>query len=328
MRMPRRARGKPPARPRGDEMKLARWTAVAIVLAHSAPSGLAADTAGYVGAAACGACHSAQFTAQSPSAHAKSLSRAADHPLARYFAPRDPLFRPPRYRLDFSRRGGAFSVRVSDGSDSIELPVEWAFGAGQQAVTFVSRIDEGWHIEHYFSWYRQTSGFAATPGHAALRSNRLSLAAGHLYRSLDSDTGIVACFRCHSTGPPQVTGGNNVAPLESSVRCEACHGPGRAHATHPATPIRNPARMTPVEINRLCGECHRAPEGGAQPNPSKAWNVRFQPVYLARSACFRKGGSRLSCVTCHDPHGSLDRVPAAYRRVCATFHSPMQACAL
>src|SRR5215831_6500948 len=96
-----------------------------------------------------------------------SFTNFWDSRLVRHFAPPEPLFRPPRYRFDFSVRDGAFAVRVSDGQDTLNLPIEWAFGAGQQAVAFISRVDDAWYMEHYFSWYRQTSGFAATPGHAA-----------------------------------------------------------------------------------------------------------------------------------------------------------------
>jgi hypothetical protein len=163
----------------------------------------------------------------------------------------------------------------------------------------------------------------ATPGHEALRSNRLELAAGYLYRSLDPATGIVACFRCHSTGPPQVSGGNEVTPLEAGVRCEACHGPGRDHATAGGE-IRDPRRMRPAEVNRLCGGCHRQPESAPEMNLAKAWNVRFQPAYLAQSACYRTGQA-LSCITCHDPHGGMEREAEPYNRKCRNCHPNVNA---
>ena len=63
----------------------------------------------YAGSAACRACHPAQFKQQSQTGHARALSRANEHPL---------------------------------GPELPEQRGEWAFGAGHQAVTFVSRIDE------------------------------------------------------------------------------------------------------------------------------------------------------------------------------------------
>src|SRR5437764_11610037 len=107
MRMPRRARANPLDRRLDAEVRRAGlMAAVALALAHSAPAGPAADTSGYAGAAACRKCHPAEYETQSQSAHAKSLSKASDHALARYFAPPEPLFRPPRYRFDFSVRDG------------------------------------------------------------------------------------------------------------------------------------------------------------------------------------------------------------------------------
>jgi hypothetical protein len=299
------------------------WRA-AIALAVFATAAIGSGPGDYAGAAACRACHRSQYERQSRSAHAHSLFQASEHALApQFFAP-EPLYRPPRYRFDFSDRDGFFAVTVSAGSERVELPIEWAFGAGRQAVTFVSRWDEDWYLEHYFSWYRRTGALGATPGHAALRSNTLQSAAGHMYNSQDAVTGISACFGCHSTGPPQVSDGNSIRPLESSVRCETCHGPGRKHAQNPRATIRNPARMTAGEINRLCGECHRPPGGGPEANPSKAWSVRFQPAYFAQSSCFRQSGGRCSCVTCHDPHSDADRDPAHYDRKCLACHARVE----
>jgi predicted CXXCH cytochrome family protein len=78
--------------------------------------------------------------------------------------------------------------------------------------------------------------------------------------------------------------------------------------------------MRAAEVNRLCGECHRAPGAGPEPNMAKAWTVRFQPVYLAQSRCLQKSGGALSCITCHDPHESVERDAAAYNRKCLGCH--------
>src|SRR5688572_9019545 len=72
----------------------------------------------YVGGQACGGCHSTQLSQQSASGHARTLRPAADHPLAKFFVPK------------------------------LEIPVQWAFGSGGQAVTFVSQVDEDSYLEH------------------------------------------------------------------------------------------------------------------------------------------------------------------------------------
>jgi predicted CXXCH cytochrome family protein len=62
----------------------------------------------------------------------------------------------------------------------------------------------------------------------------------------------------------------------------------------------------------------------ATPDLSNPWNARHQPPMLAASPCFRKSQGRLSCLTCHSPHGSLERNAAAYDRACARCHTSAQ----
>ena len=66
-------------------------------------------------------------------------------------------------------------------------------------------------------------------------------------------------------------------------------------------------------MNDLCGKCHRLPPAaGAAFDWGNPWNVRFEPAYLSRSACFRKSQGRLSCLTCHEAHDGLRRDDTAY----------------
>ena len=240
--------------------------------------------------------------------------------------------RPPRFHFQFGRSGTGLSVAVSDGKETLELPVEWAFGAGQQAVTFVSRLEAGWYLEHYFSYYRRLSGLGPTPGHEGYRSNTLALARGVMYRSTDPVTGIVKCFECHSTGTPYIESNQEIHPRELGVRCEACHGRGESHVEFASRGeveqarklIENPGKMSASEINQFCGKCHRAPQDGPLSNVDKAWNVRHQPIYLARSSCFLKSQGRLSCLTCHDMHGELERAESIYNQTCAGCHQAVK----
>jgi Cytochrome c554 and c-prime len=295
-------------------------------------SELSAQSNSYVGALACGKCHAARLAGQSASAHAHALSLAAQHPMAAYFAPETELVRPPRFHFHFRRVGTELHVTVSDGGETSDLPIEWAFGAGNQAVTFVTRLDADWYLEHYFTYYSAIRGLAPTPGHQGYRSNTLALARGVGYRSVDPVSGIVKCFECHSTGPPHIGANREIQPAELGVRCEACHGPGKLHVGAASAGqleqakklIQNPRRMSASGINQFCGNCHRAPQDGPLSNADKAWNVRHQPIYLAQSACFLKSKGTLSCLTCHDMHQELDRKPASYDQKCAACHKAVK----
>jgi hypothetical protein len=192
-------------------------------------------------------------------------------------------------------------------------PGEWAFGAGEQAITFVRRLDPRHYLEEGKSWYRAIDGYARTPGHLN--------DAGVRDRIFDPAAAILRCFACHSTGPLRVTPEEGIVPRELGVRCEACHGPAAAHAGTPAkVRPRNPGRMSAAEINHLCGECHRKPAPQGTFDLADPWNARHQPLMLAASACFRKSNN-LSCLTCHAAHRPVERRLSAYDPVCRNCHT-------
>src|SRR5260370_28048654 len=113
---------------------------------------------------------------------------------------------------------------------------QWAFGAGEQAITYVSQLDQDWYIEHGLSYYSKSRTMALTPGHSS--------PGGVRYRTFDPAGDILHCFQCHSTGPLALGAGQKIEPSELGVRCESCHGPGAAHATANGAPgtIDNPNR--------------------------------------------------------------------------------------
>jgi hypothetical protein len=278
---------------------------------------------GYLGSQACKACHAVQYERQSASEHARALFRAAEHPLAGSFSTKGEVLRWPDFRFQFFLREGQLRVRATDGRDVADIPAEWAFGAGDQAVTFVTRVNEDWYLEHSFSYYLAKGALGPTPGQQDLKPEGLQAAMGLLYKTLDPDTGILGCFECHSTGPVAVGLDRTLRPFEPGVHCEACHGPGNQHARSPlANNIGNPKRLSARELNKFCGRCHRPPgPPDVRVDWNYSWNVRHQPVYLSESACFRKSSGALSCLTCHDPHDALRKNDETYYAAkCAACH--------
>ena len=238
----------------------------------------------YLGSDACRACHAAKFESQSKTGHARALAAAK---------PGSPIA----------------------GIPVPESTAQWAFGAGEKATTWVSQTGEETIAEHGLSYFAATKSLDLTPGHA--NSNDL------VYRTFDPVGTALRCFRCHSTGPVTLKAGYQVQPSEPGVRCEACHGPGSAHVSSGGAPgtIQNPKRLSPAELNVLCGACHRqASDLDDDTDWSNAWNVRHQPSYLHRAACFRNSKGALSCLTCHDPHEPLKKVAASYDARCAACH--------
>ena len=268
----------------------------------------------YAGSTLCTPCHRAQAESHAGTGHSQALAPAALHLLYNRLPLRSEFRRAPGFRFRFD----GLTVRVDNGADVLAVPIEWAFGAGQQAVTFVSRGNERFYLEHYLSYYSALRTFAPTPGHSKLKPANLAEAAGLLYKVGDSQAGIDGCFECHSTGGLDA----NLKPAEAGVHCESCHGPAAAHVSAPSQGnVTNPGRSSAASLNDLCGRCHRPPAS----DPAKidwnfAWNVRHQPVYLSQSACFMKSRGRLTCLTCHAAHEPLRREATAYDARCLGCH--------
>ncbi len=49
--------------------------------------------------------------------------------------------------------------------------------------------------------------------------------------------------------------------------------------------------------------------------------VRYQPVGLVQSACFKGSGGALGCTVCHDPHARTSADRDAYEAACRSCHA-------
>ncbi len=306
-----------------------RRAALVAVLPVICVSALCAENA-YVGALVCGSCHRSQFTGQSASGHAKALHRPVEHALAPDFTPAASLTRPPNFHFRFVRTPGGIEVRADDSKHLTRLPVDWAFGAGSHAVTFVGKASDELYLEHSFTYYSDSRSFDVTPQHESLPAKTLHEAMGQAIRIQGSGFTIQNCFQCHSTGPVSVSTNQEIRVTEPGVRCEVCHGPGQGHvmAARGGDPaqarklIQNPKAFSAGDLNRMCGSCHRFPSADRRATDwNDPWNVRHQPAYLQESKCFQKSDGALSCLTCHNPHEKLRRDDAAYyRQICVNCH--------
>jgi hypothetical protein len=294
--------------------------AIALACIAVPGTGIVYAAAGLAGASACAGCHAAQFRTQSRSAHALALNRADAIAANASLPGHATIVRDGKYRFDMYSSADGVRATLDDGRNLMQLPYEWAFGAGRQAITFVSRVSAEWYVEHYPSYYSATRAWSATPGQAAVRPANIREAAGVIYEVSDPQFGIEGCFECHSTGPATFDKEGEAHITELGVRCENCHGAGREHARDPQH-NRLKAKWSAQEMNEFCGRCHRPPAAqGVNIDWNYAWNVRHQPVYLSRSACFLKSAGALSCIACHNPHDAVMPAAADMNRKCVACH--------
>lgn len=259
----------------------------------------------FVGPRACQSCHPAQFESHLRSHHAQALRPAAAMPdLAALFNARTVEER-SGVGFRYSAGESGMHVSITRGNQQQEFTLQWAFGAGAQAITPVGR-HAGRYVEHRLSWYRAAGHAARTLGHPGSASPSLAEAFGVRQ---DAAT-ITRCFGCHATN---VQPGPDLSRMIAGVSCERCHGAASEHVLKPSR--ANIATRRSVED---CAECHRMPSADAP--LSDPASVRFQPIGLMASRCYQVSG-KLTCVTCHDPHRNAEKNASHYTTQCLGCHA-------
>ncbi len=234
-----------------------------------------------------------------------------------------------------------------NGGDTIHKRTEqiaYIVGSGQHTNSHIINTN-GYIYQAPITFYTQDQKWDMAPGYTGenLRFSRL----------LSTE-----CITCHNHLPEQVGGSmNKYTEMPSGIECERCHGPGEEHvrrklkgelidtATQVDYSIVNPRHLTRDLQMDLCQRCHLQgvavlQEGktffdfkaGMQLN--EVMNV-FLPRYtnshekfimasqadrLRKSPCYVET-VEMSCITCHNPHKSIDITPAAhYNQICSDCH--------
>jgi hypothetical protein len=313
-----------------------------VIVAATRPRAFTTDSAGlrflsdpYVGSKACAECHPGEEAHYVRSGHATTLRPAAERNLAGRLdgtTVEDPELPDVRWSYQFHDRVLRIARKAHDGEES--WVADYAFGSGHHATTFVSVVDPKIPavLEHRLTHYTQKGTLGLTPGHDTRPPPPgLTTHGGELPARIARE-----CFRCHTT---QISAyDDQQLDLESmipNVTCERCHGPGRAHiarARRNAKPSElelpfGPGRWQAQDLLALCGSCHRhpAPNPVVDIRPENPTLVRFQPVGIMQSLCYRKGRGTFSCVTCHDPHARVSADRARYDGVCLSCHTDRNA---
>ena len=232
----------------------------------------------YVGSTSCAECHPGEFASYTRSGHARTL-RVAAQTLQAGRLNGSSFADPERQGVSwtYSLADGQFSTERHEGGQVERYLVDYAFGSGRHATTFVTLTnrtpDHPTMLEHRLSVYAHKLAPDITPGQGEARAAKLEGMgpSGRDYATAST----LKCFECHTT----ITSDRGSLILDEAtmipnVGCERCHGPGGAHVKAARREAKDgPLTMpfghgtgTAVDEIRLCGSCHRLPEN-SQPPP-------------------------------------------------------------
>ncbi|WP_293385383.1 cytochrome c3 family protein [Phenylobacterium sp.] len=298
--------------------------------AQAAPPKAAVSEAHYVGSATCGTCHQEIYARWSKTRMANVVRDPKEHPDAII-----PDLSKPNALVTFTAKdiafvyGSGWKQRYFHkvGKDYFPYPIQWDVTNKTWLPYHVPDVGGDWWAKFYPDPKGDNSGRPTGP----------------------------LCDGCHSVNYDIKT----QAVAEWNVGCEACHGPGSAHAAHPAAAnVVNPGRQDYVSANDTCIRCHS--QGQPLGNPiagkyydwpvgyqaglklSDFWKLedhklgeltfthypdgtahknRMQGNDFIQSLMYARG---VTCFSCHDPHGTQNEAmlkkPAS--EVCLTCHSP------
>jgi hypothetical protein len=265
-------------------------------------------------AADCAQCHPEETRLHGQSAHATALMRPSGS-LFLSRLPGKPLSEGPGgYSFSYGAPPDAshlgVEVTARRGVEGITGTLVWVFGSGRQGQTPVL-FDGRSFIEHRVSYYL-TTGYGITIG----QQNGVSANAKKSLGRVESNADARICFNCHATSVSR-----DLSRMTPGVQCLRCHAGAEEHAEGHGKPV-NPGKLNHTAQVQLCGECHRlTPPSGDE---ESVGNIRFQPLRLMKSQCFKKGG--IACTTCHPAHRNADRdANEVYNRRCLSCHTDRSA---
>ena len=258
--------------------------------------------------AVCGGCHKAQLASQTKTPMASALSPVEDCEILR----RHPelSFSSGAYTWRIVRQNNRSIYSVTDGKETITVPLAWAFGLGAAGQTYVFQRNGRW-VESRVSYYRSADGLDLTLGATSARPANLEDAAGRVMTPKDS----LECFSCHA-GHTTTGGQLDLSHMVAGVHCTRCHEGTEAHAQSRGPVPKKLGELSAEEMSTFCGQCHRTWAQIAAEGPLGIGNIRFQPYRLTNSRCYDAADRRIGCTACHDPHGQA----ASYDAKCLACH--------
>jgi len=267
-------------------------------------------------AAACVHCHAAQAATQPRTPMGRAIELPGGNPTLK--AHPKMTFRNGAYSYTVETVGGKSTYTVTDGTNTISVPILWSFGTGGQ--TWVLER-QGQLYDSLVSYYPTIPGLAITMGEERITPHTLEEAMGRQLAPSEAK----ACFGCHGTNAVS-NGKLSLESMEPGVTCEHCHAGTSTHlmdaiqGDYDSAPPKL-GKLSSEDISNFCGQCHHTWESVVRGHFNGEVNVRFQPYRLANSKCFDGADPRISCLACHDPHQDVVRQDSSYDPKCLACHA-------
>lgn len=237
--------------------------------------------------------------------------------------------------LSYERDGTSLSTNLNG-----RVELRYFIGSGKRGRTYLFERSGYW-FEAPINWYGKKQIWDMAPNFQGVHEAPLTLPV---------DPG---CLHCHASNvarsQPEARNLYAGQPFaEGGISCTSCHGNAEAHiASKGKEKMLDIDALEPVRRDSVCLNCHLEGQAAVIRNGKRM--VDFRPgdnlfdyalyfVYrnengsggratsqweaLLRSECKKKSGDRLTCTTCHDPHGSPapEARVAFYRKKCLQCH--------
>ena len=219
--------------------------------------------------------------------------------------------------------------------------LRYFLGSGKRGRTYLFE-QSGYWFESPINWYAKKQEWDMAPNYQSAREAPLTLPV---------DPG---CLHCHASAVahslPEARNLYAGEPFaQGGISCTACHGDPSAHiASAGKVRMLDIDALQPVRRDSVCLNCHLEGQsavirsGKEMENFIPGENLFDYALYfvysgekgsggratsqweaLLRSECRQRSGDRLTCTSCHDPHGSPPPAQkvAFYRAKCLACHS-------